>query len=148
MRPRRRAARAGTALWLAAVVAAPAAGVESLGTADSEEHRFEIIQITDGLRRPWGLAFMPDGGLLVTERPGRLRVVRDGELRPEPVAGLPEVTAKGQGGLMDVAVHPEFGNNGWVYLSYAASGKGGVNTEVARGRLDDNRHRLTLGRGG
>ena len=111
----------------------------SLGVADSQEHRVEVVQIAGGLRRPWALAFLPDGGMLVTERPGRLRMVRDGRLLPDPVAGLPEVTAQGQGGLMDVALHPGFERNRWVYLSYAASGQGGVNTEVARGRLADGR---------
>ncbi|MBI2297182.1 MAG: PQQ-dependent sugar dehydrogenase, partial [Betaproteobacteria bacterium] len=88
---------------------------------------------------PWGLAFLPDGRMLVTERPGRLRIVKDGRLDPQPVAGLPQATAYGQGGLMDVALHPRFSENGLVYLSYAARGEGGVGTEVARGKLAINR---------
>jgi glucose/arabinose dehydrogenase len=77
--------------------------------------------------------------MLVTERPGRLRIVKDDQLDPQPIAGLPRVTAEGQGGLLDVAIHPDFEQNHWVYLSYAASGAGGVGTEVARGKLNDHR---------
>jgi glucose/arabinose dehydrogenase len=77
--------------------------------------------------------------MLITERPGRLRVVHDGKLLPQPVTGLPQVAAVGQGGLLDVAAHPRFSENGWVYLAYSARGDGGVGTEVARGRLAGNR---------
>ncbi|MDG4550829.1 MAG: PQQ-dependent sugar dehydrogenase [Candidatus Contendobacter sp.] len=106
----------------------------------SEEHAFRVAVVTRGLEHPWGLAFLPDGRLLVTERPGRLRLVAaDGTLDPQPVAGLPPIAAQGQGGLLDVALHPQFAKNGLVYLSYAAQGEGGVGTEVARGRLVDRR---------
>ena len=75
----------------------------------------------EGLEHPWGLAFLPDGRMLVTERPGRLRIVdKNGKLEPRPVAGLPPVAAVGQGGLLDVALHPRFAENGLVYLSYVA----------------------------
>jgi glucose/arabinose dehydrogenase len=79
--------------------------------------------------------------MLVTERPGRLRIVgKDGRLEPQAVAGLPSnVAAYGQGGLLDVALHPKFAENGWVYLSFAGRGEGGYGTEVARGRLNGNR---------
>jgi glucose/arabinose dehydrogenase len=109
-------------------------------TITSEEHRFRVFTVAEGLEHPWGLAFLPDGRLLVTERPGLLRVVgADGRLNPEPVAGLPPIAVRGQGGLLDVALHPRFPETGWVYLSYAARGEGGVGTEVARGRLVGNR---------
>jgi glucose/arabinose dehydrogenase len=75
----------------------------------------------------------------VTERPGRLRIIRDGKLEPQPVSGVPKVAAHGQGGLLDVALHPRFAENSLVYLSYAGPGKGGIGTEVARGRLVGNR---------
>src|SRR5687768_7831889 len=95
--------------------------------------------VARGLERPWALAFLPDGRILVTERPGRLRIVaRDGTLS-EPVAGVPEVYARGQGGLHDVAIDPRFGDNQLVYLSYAEPGEGGAGTSVARGRLVGNR---------
>jgi glucose/arabinose dehydrogenase len=105
----------------------------------SEAHAFRVVTVVGGLDHPWGLAFLADGRMLVTERPGRLRVVRSGKLEREPVAGLPEVAAHGQGGLLDVALHPRFGENALVYLSYSARGADGVGTEVARGRLSGNR---------
>jgi glucose/arabinose dehydrogenase len=109
---------------------------------ETELHRIDVSIVTEGLEHPWGLAFLPDGRMLVTERPGRLRIAgADGRLDPKPVDGLPEIAARGQGGLLDVALHPEFEDNAWVYLSYAAGGRQGVGTEVARGRLRG--HELT-----
>ena len=99
-----------------------------------------LVKVVEGLEYPWGLAFLPDGRMLVTERPGRLRIVgKDGKLVPQAVAGLPQVAAHGQGGLLDVALHPRVTQNDLVYLSYAARGEGGISTEVARGRLSANR---------
>jgi len=107
---------------------------------ESAEHDFRVTIMTRGLEHPWGLAFLPDGRRLVTERPGRLRLVEaDGTLDPRPVEGLPPIAAHGQGGLLDVALHPQFAENGWVYWSYAARGAGGTSTEVARGRLVEHR---------
>ncbi len=104
---------------------------------NSEVQRFRAQTVTEGLEFPWGLAFLPDGRLLVSERPGGLRLVAaDGRLDPRPVEGLPPIAAVGQGGLLDVALHPDFVKNGLVYLSYAAEGAGGYGTEVLRGRLD------------
>jgi glucose/arabinose dehydrogenase len=77
--------------------------------------------------------------MLVTERPGRLRIIKDRKLQPEPVQGLPRIEERGQGGLMDVILHPRYASNGWIYLSYAAPGPGGVGTEVLRARLVGNR---------
>jgi len=106
---------------------------------DSEVQRFRAVTLTGGLEFPWGLAFLPDGRMLVTERPGRLRIVAaDGRLDPRPVEGVPAVAATGQGGLLDVALHPDFARNRLVYLSYAGEGPGGYGTEVARGRLEGN----------
>jgi glucose/arabinose dehydrogenase len=82
------------------------------------------------------MAFLPDGNILVTERTGRLRIIENGKLNPQPVSGLPEIAVTGQGGLLDVALHPDFENNRWVYLSYAARGEDGYGTEVVRGRLE------------
>jgi glucose/arabinose dehydrogenase len=93
--------------------------------------------VAEGLEHPWALAFLPDGRMLVTERPGRLRLVeKDGRLS-KPLAGVPEVAAKGQGGLLDVALDPGFEENRLVYLSYAEPGEGGAGTAVARGRLGE-----------
>ena len=121
-------------LVAALVAAAPAIAADVVQT---REHRVRIVTVTQGLDRPWGLAFLPDGRMLVTERAGRLRVVdQDGRLDPVPVAGLPRVDAQGQGGLLDVALHPRYRDNGWVYWSYAQrDDKGDNGTEVARGRL-------------
>jgi aldose sugar dehydrogenase len=95
--------------------------------------------VARGLEHPWGLAFLPDGRMLVTERPGRLRLVnRDGRVST-PLAGVPAVQARGQGGLLDVALHPHFGENRLVYLSYAEPGDGGTaGTAVARSRLGES----------
>ena len=108
-------------------------------TFDSERHKFRVTTVADGLEHPWGLAFLPNGDMLVTERPGRLRVIRNGRLDPEPIAGVPEVWARGQGGLLDVAVHPQFSSNRFVYLSYARPSGAGAGTAVVRGRLEGQR---------
>ena len=99
---------------------------------------FEVVTVAEGLENPWGLTFLPGGRLLVTERPGRLRIVTpDGKLS-EPVAGLPPVAAGGQGGLLDVSLDPQFASNGLIYWSYAEPREGGVNNSaVARGKLVD-----------
>jgi len=99
------------------------------------------ITVAQGLVNPWSLAFLPDGRLLVTERPGRLRVVeRDGTLGA-PIGGLPAIAVGGQCGLLDVVLDPKFGDNGIVYFSYAepaGGGEGGNSTAVARGKLVGN----------
>jgi glucose/arabinose dehydrogenase len=126
-------ARAATLVSFALALGPAPAGAQTLTTQD---HAFRIVTLVERLEHPWGLAFLPDGRMLVTERPGRLRVIgRDGKLALQPVTGLPAIAAHGQGGLMDVAIHPRFADNSLVYLSYAARGDGGFSTEVARGRL-------------
>jgi glucose/arabinose dehydrogenase len=85
----------------------------------SEKQTFRIEIVTRGIETPWGLAFLPDGRLLVTERPGRLRIVEKGKLLPESVKGLPKVWEKQDGGMFDVEVHPQYARNGWIYLSYS-----------------------------
>ncbi|WP_374690866.1 PQQ-dependent sugar dehydrogenase [Accumulibacter sp.] len=102
----------------------------------SELQRFRLRIVSEGLEHPWGLAFLPDGRMLVSERPGRLRLIdASGRVDPEPVRGLPPIAAFGQGGLLDVALHPRYRDNGWIYLSYVGEGPGGYGTEVLRGRL-------------
>jgi glucose/arabinose dehydrogenase len=99
----------------------------------------KTVTVARGLQHPWGLAFLPDGRMLVTERPGRLRVVsREGALSA-PLRGVPEVEARGQGGLLDVALDPGFAENRLVYLSYSEPGEGGNGTAVARARLESDR---------
>ena len=103
----------------------------------SEQHSFRVVTLAEGLHHPWGLAFLPDGGWLVTERRGRLlRVSADGTVNQ--VEGLPEIVARGQGGLLDVVLDPAFADNGLVYLAYVA-GEGAVSTEIGRGRLGEGR---------
>lgn len=128
------------AMWVALLVLSvlPALSVGD-EIIDTHEHRVKVVIVTRGLENPWGLAFLPDGRMLVTERPGRLRLIENGELDPTPIEGLPKVKASGQGGLLDVALHPNFEDKRLVYLSYAAAGEGGVGTEVARGRLQGHR---------
>jgi glucose/arabinose dehydrogenase len=109
-------------------------------TVRSQEHSFRVVKLVEGLEHPWGLAFLPDGRALVTERPGRLRIVgKDGRLDSRAVSGVPAVAASGQGGLLDVALHPRYAENSLVYLSYSARGEGGIGTEVARGKLAGSR---------
>jgi aldose sugar dehydrogenase len=98
----------------------------------------QVTTVAEGLEHPWGLTFLPDERMLVTERPGRLRLVtKDGQVSP-PLKGLPQVYAEGQGGLLDVTLDPNFASNRLVYISYAEPGEGGVaGTAVARGRLNE-----------
>jgi len=105
---------------------------------ETENGKVTVETLADGLVHPWGLAFLPDGRMLVTERPGRLRIVSErGEVGP-PVRGVPEVFNRGQGGLLDVEIDPEFESNSLVYLSYAEPGPGGASTAVARARLEED----------
>ncbi len=95
-----------------------------------------IETLAEGLVNPWSIAFLPDGAILVTEREGRLRLIRDGRLVSEPVAGVPDVLAWNQGGLFDVLPHPDFAINGLVYLSYAHGTKEANATRIARATFD------------
>jgi glucose/arabinose dehydrogenase len=112
------------------------ASVQAQQVVATSEHKVRIVALTPGLQNPWGLAFLPDGRMLVTERAGRMRVVaKDGALDPAPIAGLPRVDPTGQGGLLDVALHPAHAQNGWIYWTYVQRGDGGHGTELARGKL-------------
>lgn len=121
-------------LLLGGLLALPAAAADR--TVDTQTGAVTVAEVADGLEHPWGMAFLPDGRLLVTERAGRLRILsRDGKLS-EPVSGTPRVYAEDQGGLLDVALDPDFASNGLVYLSYAEAEGELASTAVARGRLD------------
>lgn len=113
-----------------AVVPSPS---PSIATAVSNWQRETVVQ---GLSHPWSMAWLPNGDILITERPGRLRIVRQGKLDPMPIAGVPDVLAVGQGGLLDVSLHPRFAQNQLVYLTYAYGTSQANRTRVARGRLD------------
>ena len=104
----------------------------------SEKHSYSLETVISGLDHPWAVEFLPDGRILVTELPGKLRIIENGKLLPEPVSGLPEIRATGQGGLLDVALDPEFESNQIIYISYAGQGIGGIGTEVAKARLVNN----------
>lgn len=122
---------------LAACSSATPASVPADRVLDSESGKLAVTTVAEGLEHPWGLAFLPDGRALVTERPGRLRLLgADGTLSA-PLAGVPAVRAVGQGGLLDVALDPAFSENGLVYLSYSEPGEGDESgTSVARARLE------------
>ncbi|MHB2247912.1 PQQ-dependent sugar dehydrogenase [Pseudomonas fitomaticsae] len=127
-------------LCASALIAAPAfaAAPKEL---QSEQGTLEVTTITQGLEHPWALAFLPDRqGMLVTERPGNLRVVDAAGKLSAPITGVPDVWAKGQGGLLDVVLSPDFKQDRLVYLSYAEGGGAGdkAGTAVGRGRLSDD----------
>lgn len=124
------AASAALAAGAPRFVAAPT--TESIA---SEKGAYGLTELATGLSHPWSLAFLPDGRMLVTERPGRLRLIADGAVSA-PLAGVPAVYTEGQGGLLDVAVSPQFAEDGWIYLSYAEADGDRAGTAVARARLD------------
>ena len=126
---------AGTGLLLVPALAHGCGGVPASGQAyESTHHAYRVVHVVEGLDHPWSLAFLPSGDMLVTERDGALRRVRDGVLEGLPLAGVPSVYATGQGGLFDVVLHPQFEDNGWVYLSFSKPGDRAT-TAVVRGRL-------------
>ncbi len=107
----------------------------------AESSEYTVVAVAEGLENPWAMAFLPNGDMLITERPGRLRILRDGVLLAEPVPGVPEVFADGQGGLLDIALHPDFTSNRLIYLSFSKPVEGGreSTTAVARGRFENDR---------
>jgi len=134
------------ALLVFAVLQQPQIGIPRVGLGDgpfiidtAEQHKIRLVVVTKGLQHPWSLAFMPDGGMLVTERPGRLRIIRDGVLDPKPLSGMPKVYVYRNAGLYDVTLHPRFSENKLVYFTYSKPGENGEQkTTLARGRLEGN----------
>ncbi|GAB5500118.1 MAG: PQQ-dependent sugar dehydrogenase [Pseudohongiellaceae bacterium] len=103
----------------------------------AEQHRIRVSVVASGLSHPWAIAFLPGGDMLVTERPGRLRIIRDGVLDLSPVAGTPEVRSEGNGGLQDIALHPDFVSNQLIYLTYIKTMENGWGAPaLARGKLE------------
>ena len=101
----------------------------------SEDHDYVAVTLADGLDRPWGITFLPDGeGILITEKSGSVRLYRDGDLSGA-IDGGPNSVSWGQGGLLDIAIHPDFKSNRLVYFTYAGRGEGGAGTELARARF-------------
>ncbi len=125
-------------LVLSLIASVPAVS-RGAGEISSRRQKFRVETVVEGLQNPWSLAKLPDGRFLVTERAGRLRVIADGKLVEVPVVGVPLVWAKGQGGLFDVVLHPDYKSSGWIYLSYSKSVDGKSLTAVIRARLKDNR---------
>ena len=138
--------RRGAALSALGLIAA--ATVVALNAADpptkaqvfeTDELRIRVVPVVRGLLHPWSMAFLPDGSMLITERPGRLRIVRDGVLDPTPITGVPAVAAISLQGLMAVAPHPKFAENKLVYFTYSKLGPNRLTaTALARGRLEGN----------
>src|SRR5690606_33871287 len=132
--------------WLRSAAFAAAAVLGFVATAAAQPpgppgHAFKVVTVVEGLRNPWSMAFLPNGDMLVTERGGQLRIVRDGRLLPDPVPGVPRVRAQGQGGLQDVVLHPNFAQNRLIYLSYAKPNEDGSQgtTALSRARFENDR---------
>ena len=143
--PIRRGALAGCVLAALTVGALSAQTQEGAstpsGVQESARHNLRVVTVAEGFDHPWAMAWLPNGDMLVTERAGRLRIVRDGRLLPDPVAGVPRVRARGQGGLLDVLPHPEFASNRLIYLSFAKpnADDSEATTAVVRGRFESDR---------
>ena len=132
-----------TLMCLAAIVTvlSETPAVLADGTFKSALHDYRVVTVVDGLVQPWSIAFLPGGDMLITERPGRLRIVRQGKLLPQPVEGVPKVFVSSQGGLLEVMLHPNFASNRLVYLSYAKPGADDMQSRTAliRGRFEKDR---------
>ena len=127
-----------TCVGLALAVILPVTGKAHVHR--SAEYDFRVVTVANGFEHPWAIAFLPDGDILVTERPGRLRVIRDGHLVAAPIEGVPEVYAVGQGGLLDVHPHPDFSSNRIIYLTYSKPQGGQESTTtLIRGRFENDR---------
>lgn len=125
------------------VVAAGGATLLAQGTQRSAQHDYRVVPVAQGLVQPWSIAWLPSGDTLITERPGRLRIVRDGALLPQAVEGVPQVVFQGQGGLLEVAVHPNFASNRLLYLTFSKTKADGTGTTTALVRGTFEKDRLT-----
>jgi glucose/arabinose dehydrogenase len=131
---------ASAVLWgVVGRVSGAAQGADDLGVIESQAATFRVEVVAEGLTIPWGMAFLPDGRALVTEREGRLTLLDLGSGELIPVGGVPPVFNVGQGGLLDIALHPDYASNGWIYFSYSARMTQGATTVVDRARLDGHR---------
>jgi glucose/arabinose dehydrogenase len=122
----------GLALAAGLTLATSPLGAQSF---ESRLHGFEAVTVAAGLQHPWAVAFLPDGRMLVTERGGTMRIVSEGQGVSAPLAGVPEVYAEKQGGLLDLVLHPRYADNGWIYFTYSIPRDDGARTAVARARL-------------
>lgn len=126
-----------TVLGIAAV-ATTASAVEPTASVP-EAKGWKISTVLKGLEHPWGMAFLPNGDILVTERPGRIRLIKEGKLVEEPIEGVPKVFASGQGGLLDIILHPKFEENKYIYFTYAKGDSDANHTVLARAKFDGTR---------
>ncbi len=129
------------ALLSGLLVTVPPQAIGQSSVMRSAYHDYRVVTVAEGLEHPWSIAFLPGGDTLITERAGRLRIVRDGALLTDPVPGVPEVLYQGQGGLMEVLPHPDFASNRLLYLSYSRPVGDGTEatTAVIRGRFENDR---------
>jgi aldose sugar dehydrogenase len=109
-----------------------------VAVASTNSTKFKQTTVVEGLERPWSMAWLPDKTMLVTEKVGRLRLIRQGNLLPTPIAGVPKVMSSGQGGLMDVSLHPRFAQNQLIYLTYAHGSQNANRTRLVRAKLAGN----------
>ena len=130
--------RTALAAVLSLTLVQPACAGDEPLTVATERGKVRVVTVAQGLQHPWGMAFLPDGRVLVTEKPGRLRIVTAQGKVGAALRGVPAVDADGQGGLLDLALDPDFDTNRFVYVSYAEPRQGGNGTAVARGRLGDD----------
>lgn len=124
-------------LIVALIIGCTGPGESEQAPLPDMDYGFELV--TEGIEIPWGMDWLPNGDLLITNRAGNLHIVRDGVLVETPITGLPDdIYANGQGGLLDLRVHPDYSDNGWIYMSYSSSnGEGdGANTAIVRAKLD------------
>lgn len=135
----RSAAILSSSFLVLALAAGRAGQPDSNGIVRSEETDFRVETVAEGLDSPWGMVKLPDGRFLVTERSGQVRVIENGKLKPDPIEGIPSVRAIGQGGLLDIRLHPDYARNGWIYLAFSKPLEKGALTSVVRGRLKGNR---------
>ncbi len=124
----------GFVMAMIVAIAAPMTAAQE-SPLKTERYTLKVETVAADLTSPWSVALLPDGLILITEKPGNLRVMREGKLLARPVSGLPKVTPRGQGGLLDVVAHPKYRENQLIYWSYSAGDAEAVGTEVARGRL-------------
>ena len=121
-----------------ALLAIATTNVSADNVYHAANHDYRVVTVAENLVQPWSMAWLPGGDMLITEKPGRLRIVRDGQLLARAVQGVPKVFYDGQGGLFDVLPHPNFNANRWVYLSYAKATANSSTTAIARGRWEND----------
>ena len=120
---------------------ATTSGLSGQSVMRSALHDYRLVTVVEGMVQPWSMAFLPGGDMLITERPGRLRILRNGKLLPQPVEGVPQVfTGNSQAGLLEVALHPNFAENRMLYLTFSkAQADKQSTTALVRGRFENDR---------